>query len=98
MTQKAIEALEAVLCDPEGNVCIQGSDGDRAVIKQALESRILALLDSPEMVKKLCTKVVQRHGYSNIHEYHCLDDAGAYELKLDIECVLKAIKEAICKD
>lgn len=28
--------LESVLCDPEGKVCIDGSDGDRRVIAQAL--------------------------------------------------------------
>lgn len=34
---KAIEKLKAVLCDAEGNVCCHGSDGDRAVIAEALE-------------------------------------------------------------
>lgn len=32
----ALADLEAVLCDPEGKCCIQGSDGDRAAIDAAL--------------------------------------------------------------
>ena len=30
------EAVLAVCCDPEGKVCIRGSDGDREVIQEAL--------------------------------------------------------------
>ena len=33
-----IEALKSVLCNPEGKCCINGSDGDRRVIDDALES------------------------------------------------------------
>lgn len=33
---KALSDLHATLCDPEGTVCIAGSDGDRAVIQSAL--------------------------------------------------------------
>ena len=28
--------LKSVLCDPEGNVCISGSDADRAIIQEAI--------------------------------------------------------------
>ena len=37
-----IKALRAVLCDPEGNVCIHGSAADRQIIFDAL-----ARLDAP---------------------------------------------------
>lgn len=41
MTQEAmklaLEALESVLCDPEGNVCWQGSYADRDIIGDALD-------------------------------------------------------------
>ena len=33
---KLVEACLAVLCDPEGKACFEGSDGDRAVIDDAL--------------------------------------------------------------
>lgn len=33
-----LDRLRAVLCDPEGRVCIAGSDGDRAVIQSALNA------------------------------------------------------------
>ena len=33
----AIEKLRSVLCDPEGQVCIKGTDADRLVITEALE-------------------------------------------------------------
>lgn len=36
MTQ-AIEKLRSVLCDPEGKVCISGTDADRLVVTEALE-------------------------------------------------------------
>ena len=32
------EAVLAVCCDPEGTVCIRGSDGDREVIQEALDA------------------------------------------------------------
>lgn len=32
----AIENLKSVLCDPEGNVCIRGSDEDRKIIQESL--------------------------------------------------------------
>jgi len=38
----AREALVAVLCDPEGNVCIQGSDADRDVVRKALDTLSVA--------------------------------------------------------
>lgn len=34
---KLQDAVLAVLCDPEGNPCFRGSDGDRAVIAEALD-------------------------------------------------------------
>jgi len=38
----AREALVAVLCDPEGNVCIRGSDADRDVVRKALDTLSVA--------------------------------------------------------
>lgn len=35
-TKIAVEMLKSVLCDPEGNCCIRGSDGDRRVVDEAL--------------------------------------------------------------
>lgn len=29
--------MAAVLCDPDGNVCIRGSDGDRKVLQDAID-------------------------------------------------------------
>ena len=31
-----IEQLESVLCDPEGNCCITGSNSDRQIVNKAL--------------------------------------------------------------
>lgn len=33
---KAFESLKGMLCDPEGKVCIQGTDADRAEIQRHL--------------------------------------------------------------
>lgn len=33
-----LERLESVLCDPEGRCCIAGSDDDRAIVDEALDS------------------------------------------------------------
>ena len=33
---KAIKALESVLCDPDGNCCIRGSKDDRIIVDEAL--------------------------------------------------------------
>lgn len=38
-----LEALESVLCDPEGKCCIDGSDADRAVVDKALAALRAAL-------------------------------------------------------
>jgi hypothetical protein len=32
------DAILAVCCDPEGTVCIHGSDGDRAILQEALDA------------------------------------------------------------
>jgi len=32
------EAVFSVLCDPDGNPCFAGSDGDRQVIREALDA------------------------------------------------------------
>jgi hypothetical protein len=41
--QKLItEDMAAVLCDPEGKVCIDGSDGDRRVLQEAIDSAVSA--------------------------------------------------------
>jgi hypothetical protein len=33
-----VEALRAVLCDPDGKCCISGSDADRAIVDEALKA------------------------------------------------------------
>ena len=34
--RKAVEEMKAVLCDPEGNVCISGSEKDREIVQHSL--------------------------------------------------------------
>lgn len=34
---EAVSQLKAVLCGPDGVVCIAGSDGDRAIVQAALK-------------------------------------------------------------
>ena len=48
--QQALEALESVLCDPEGKCCIDGSDADRAVVDKALAAFRAA---APELLEAL---------------------------------------------
>jgi len=50
--QQALNDLEAVLCDPDGRCCIDGSSGDRAIVDRAL-SKIRAALAEPEQRKPL---------------------------------------------
>jgi hypothetical protein len=57
-----LEKLQSVLCDPEGVVCIAGSDGDRAVIKDALAE--LASIQSCEVVMRdAITKTLNENGH-----------------------------------
>ncbi len=35
--KEALDNLKSVLCDPEGKVCIHGTDEDRNIIQQALK-------------------------------------------------------------
>lgn len=37
-----ISDMEAVLCDPEGRVCIEGGDGDRAILQECLRKLYVA--------------------------------------------------------
>jgi hypothetical protein len=53
----AIEDLISVLCDPEGNVCIQGSDADRAIIQKALKALSTSQLDG------------DREAWGNLRDY-----------------------------
>jgi len=34
---RASEMLKCVLCNPQGKVCIAGSDGDREILKEAIK-------------------------------------------------------------
>lgn len=43
---RLLNDLEAVLCDPKGNVCISGSDEDRRILNQALHGLRVAIEDS----------------------------------------------------
>ena len=48
--QQALEALESVLCNPDGKCCIDGSNADRAVIDAALTAlrAVLAQQEEPQ--------------------------------------------------
>ena len=47
----AIDDLKAVLCDIEGKVCCNGSDGDRDIIQKALAELATLLAQSDEWRK-----------------------------------------------
>ena len=51
--KEARDNLGAVLCDPKGNACIHGSDGDMRIIDAALTTltTIIERLESPELVE-----------------------------------------------
>ena len=51
----ALEALEHVLCDPEGNVCWQGSYADRDIIGDALQTFREALAEQPAQQEPVAT-------------------------------------------
>lgn len=93
MTDKTLEqikeALQSVLCDPKGNVCIKGSDGDRQVVQQALTElnsymeeklpREAELLETIAELRKVITRNVEiwdRHGviYKKSDTYLYNDD------------------------
>jgi len=42
MMECATDALKAVLCDPDGNCCINGADGDRKAVNEVLEKLSIA--------------------------------------------------------
>ena len=47
------EALTSVLCDPEGECCIEGSDADKAIINKALTTlRAYIAAPKPEEVQE----------------------------------------------
>ena len=52
----AIEQLKAVLCDPEGKCCIQGSDTDRAIVDRALQE--LTVTQQAEAVPVLTDEAI----------------------------------------
>lgn len=73
----ATDALNAVLCDPDGKCCISCSDGDRKAVDDALEKLSIAGGNiAPELIRvielaeeALETCGVNRHG----QEYHDWD-------------------------
>ena len=50
----ALEKLKSVLCSPDGEVCIHGSDGDRRIVADAL-----ADLESAPVAQKVPDDVVR---------------------------------------
>ena len=73
----AMDALNAVLCAPDGKCCISGSDGDRKAVDEALEKLSIAGGNlAPELIRVIElaedafeTCGVNRHG----QEYHDWD-------------------------
>ena len=68
MSKETLIALEGVLCDPEGRVCIQGSDEDRRIIQNALKelrSQAAALPDADQSAVPIFRgfAVVNSQGY-----------------------------------
>lgn len=52
--QAALEALESVLCDPEGKAGIRGSDADNQIIDDALDALRAALAEPQPEPDDLC--------------------------------------------
>jgi hypothetical protein len=78
----AVESLKAVLCDPDGRVCINGSDGDRNVIQDALAALSRqASQPAQEPVARLLTYVGKgtypKRGYTVARTYEELSE-GTY--------------------
>ena len=48
VVEEALEALESVLCNPDGKCCIDGSNADRAVVDAALTALRAALAQQDE--------------------------------------------------
>ena len=54
--QAALEALESVLCDPEGKAGIRGSDADNAIIDAALDALRAALAEPQPQPEPVATE------------------------------------------
>lgn len=63
-----LETLSAVLCDPEGTVCVKGSDADRTAIQDALKA-----LASPIDMVLFCP----RCGTQHLDEVESIEEALA---------------------
>ena len=81
--QQALEALESVLCDPEGKCCIDGSDADRAVVDKALAALRAALEQQaePEPVAWMCPDDPERETAFHWQAGHC-ENCGKQRIPL----------------
>jgi|GEM_PF-2314930 len=59
-----LDQLKAVLCDPSGRCCIDGSDEDRAIIDRALKE-----LAKPEQAKSIWILTREINQYDQDGEY-----------------------------
>ncbi len=69
--RKALEALESVLCDPEGKAGIHGSDADMKIIDDALD-QLRADLAQPQAAR--CASSLETAGEGN--DRHCAEAAN----------------------
>jgi len=64
---EALEALKAVLCDPEGVVCINGSDEDRRVIQNALAALSFSPVVNARLVEAATKAAKTFRWYEQLH-------------------------------
>lgn len=71
-----LESLQSVLCDPDGRVCISGSDADRAIIHAALRAlESTPAQESGDLKVQLCRLYASayQHGHHDTVEGQFVD-------------------------
>ena len=73
---EALLHLKSVLCDPEGRVCITGSDGDRNIvqnsianIEQTIDRQAAQIEMLRKMLKQVCGSYLLEHPDTNIDPF-----------------------------
>lgn len=96
--QEIKDALVSVLCDPEGKVCIDGSDEDRDILQRAIESLddyiVIKKADVPSALSEITKPCeVWECGDGGYGALICDDKDDAYSILKTAKLVNEAMKE-----
>jgi len=66
---EVFKRLDGLFCDPEGNPCFSGSDGDRAEYKKIRDEALSCVISKEALIDELEDIISETHDY-DVRDWH----------------------------